>query len=450
MNLYDLTAAEAIRGIKRREFSPVDLVQAALDRIALTEDNVQAWAFIDAEGALKTARYLEAKSSERRSTDLLYGIPLGVKDNWHVAGMPTTADFEPFRNRVPGEDSAVAARLREAGAVIMGKTVTVQFATGLDSPKTRNPWNPDCTPGGSSSGSAAAIAARQVPLTTGTQTGGSLLRPAAYCGVVGLKPTSGRISRYGLLPVSWSFDEPGVMGRSVADVALMLQVLAQHDARDPYSVRQRAEDFIAAAAAPSHAPRFGLLVDLLERATPEVRAAAENAARELAAQGARVEEVRLPVPMDQLLATHFVHRCTESAAVHGEQYGTLSKHYRPDIAANIEVGQVIPAAVYIQASRLRRRYRIEMTEFIHQFDALIGPTASNVAPSRSINVGDPSFQVFISLFGFPNISLPTFVGDRGLPHAIQIVARPFAEHQLLGMAAWVERIFGPLTLPELK
>lgn len=447
MKLYELTALQSMQGIKRGDFSPVDLVQASLDRIEATEPEIQAWETIDAEGALKTARYLESKQSERGIHAPLFGIPVGVKDNWNVDGMPTTANFEPFRNRIAREDSAVAQYLRHAGAIIIGKTVTVQFATGLDSPKTRNPWNHDCTPGGSSSGSAAAVSARHVPITMGTQTGGSLLRPAAYCGVVGLKPTSGRISRYGLLPVSWSFDEPGIIATSVADAAITLQALAKHDYRDPYSVKQISENFITALDQPNRKPRLGLLMDLLERATPEVREAMEKAAGQLAAAGAKIEEVRLPVPMDLLLATHFLHRCTESAAVHGEQYGAMPEHYRPDIAANIEVGQVIPAAVYIHATRLRRRYRAEMTGFVNRFDGLIGPTASNVAPKRSINVGDPSFQVFISLFGFPNISLPTSLGTAGLPHALQIVARPFAERELLRIASWAEGVFDPLPLP---
>jgi aspartyl-tRNA(Asn)/glutamyl-tRNA(Gln) amidotransferase subunit A len=447
MQLYELTAVEAAEGIKKGDFSPVELVQSHLDRIAATEPEVQAWEFVDEEGALRRARFLEGKLRQRPDQGPLFGVPVGIKDNWHVEGLATTANFPPYANNIAGEDSAVTQRFRDAGAIILGKTVTVQFATGLDSPKSRNPWNHERTPGGSSSGSAAAVGARQVAIAMGTQTGASLLRPAAYCGVVALKPTYGRISRYGLLPVSWSLDQPGPIVRSVADAAAVLQVQAFHDPRDPYSVKQPPEDFIAATRRPCRTPRFGLMVDLMERAEPDVREAMEKAVGQLIDAGAKVEEVRLPVPMDLMLAIHFLHRCSEVSAVHSEQYATLSQYYEPDLAANVEVGHVLPASIYINAKRLRRRFRSKMTQFVGSFDGLIGPTASNAAPDRSGGTGDPSFQVFVSLFGFPNMTLPTSVGRAGLPYGIQIVTSPFSESHLISVAQWASGVFEPLQLP---
>ncbi|MBI2322945.1 MAG: amidase, partial [Chloroflexi bacterium] len=179
MQLHELTSTEAVRLMRAGEISPVDLVQALLDRIAATEPRVLAWEAVDADGALAAARQLDAKRRERPAADLLFGLPMGIKDVIHARGLPTTANFDPYRGAAVGEDAGVVQHLRDAGAVILGKTVTVQFAWGLHPPKTRNPWDFERTPGGSSSGSAAAVAARQVPAALGTQTGGSALRPAA-------------------------------------------------------------------------------------------------------------------------------------------------------------------------------------------------------------------------------------------------------------------------------
>lgn len=444
MQPYDLTATEAARAIRAGELSPVELVQSLLERIAATEPRVHAWEHVDAEGALATARYLEAKRRERPPAGVLFGIPVGIKDVFHARGMPTTANFDPYRGTVVAEDSGVVQHLREAEAIILGKTVTVQFAWARDPVKTRNPWNTALTPGGSSSGSGAAVGARQVPAAMGTQTGGSTLRPAAYCGVVALKPTFGRISRYGLLPVSWTCDHPGIIVRSVSDAALVLQALARHDARDPFSAPQRPEDFIGAVREGGSPPRLGLLRDLLERADPPVRQAAEMAAERLRQAGAEVREVRLPVPMDLLLAVHFVILTSEGGAVHAEQHAHHAQHYFPNLRASIEVGQLIPAAAYVQAMRLRRRLRAQMVDMVGSVDAIIGPTVRNLPPKAETGTGDPSFQSIWSLFGFPNVTIPTLLSPERLPHAIQIVGSHFGERALLRIARWCESVFEPL------
>lgn len=195
MQLHELTATAAVGAMRRGALSPVGYIQALLDRIAATEPRVQAWETLDAEGALAAARSLEARRGERLPRELLFGLPVGIKDVFDARGLPTTANFAPFRDRVAYDDAGVVQRLRAAGAIILGKTVTTQFAYATEGIKTRNPWNPTRTPGGSSSGSAAAVGAYQVPAAIGTQTGGSTLRPAAWCGAVALKPTLGRVSR---------------------------------------------------------------------------------------------------------------------------------------------------------------------------------------------------------------------------------------------------------------
>lgn len=445
MILHELNATDAVQAMRAGRLSPTELLRALLDRVAETEPRVQAWETLDAEGALAEARRLEAERSLSSSRPL-FGLPIGVKDVFHVRGLPTTANFDPYRGRIAQEDSGVVRHLREAGAIILGKTVTVQFACGRDPAQTRNPWNVERTPGGSSSGSGAAVAARQVPAAIGTQTGGSVLRPAAYCGVAAIKPTFGRMSRHGLLPVSWTLDHPGIFARTVADLAALLGPLARHDPADPYSAEQGAEEFVGAVADSGPPPRLGLVRDLLDRAEPVVREAAEIAARRLAEAGADVREVRLPISMDQLLAVHHTIMISEASAVHAEQHGCLAEHYRPGLRAFIETGQLVPASAYVQARRLRRRMRAQMIDFVASSDAVIGPTVSNLPPDL-VTTGDPSLQSIWTLFGFPNVTLPTVLSPERLPHAIQIVGHHFQERDLLRTAAWCEARFDPLAAP---
>ncbi|MBI4504476.1 MAG: amidase [Chloroflexi bacterium] len=446
MTLWDLTATAAVRAMRSGELSPVELVRALLDRIDATEPRVQAWETLDAEGALAAARSLEAARRDRAPQDLLFGLPIGIKDVFHVRGLPTTANFDPYRETVATEDAGVVQHLREAGAIILGKTVTVQFAWRRDPVKTRNPWDLERTPGGSSSGSGAAVAARQVPAAIANQAGGSALRPGAYCGVVALKPTFGRLSRYGGVPVTWTLDQPAMIVRTVADAALLLQATARHDRRDPFSFAQSAEDFVAAARERADPPRLGVVRALLDRADPPVRQAAEAAIEKLAAAGAEVTEVRLPVSMDLLLAIHYIVISSEGAAVHAEQVVRLAEHYGPTVRAYIEAGHLLPAALYMHAMRLRRRYRAQLIELVERFDALVGPTVANLPPDPS-TTGDASFQSIWTLFGFPNISLPTALSPEGLPHALQLIGCHFGERALLRNAAWSERVFGALPAP---
>src|SRR6266511_5144302 len=269
--LYDLTAHEAARSIRQGELSPVMLVEALLQRIDGLEPQVQAWVTLDRAGALATARQLEEDMQHGRTRGLLHGVPVGMKDIYYTAGLKTTCGSRIFADFVPSYDATPVARLKQAGAIILGKTVTTEFAT-MDPGPTRNPWHLAHTPGGSSSGSAAAVAARMVPVALGSQTFGSIQRPAAYCGVYGLKPTFGRVSRYGVFPLSWSLDHVGPLARTVTDVALVLQVLAGHDPHDPASSRAPVPDYLQAVQHADHPPRLGLVRPFyLERADPELR-----------------------------------------------------------------------------------------------------------------------------------------------------------------------------------
>src|SRR5712691_12148176 len=253
-----LSLSEAVRHIRAGEMSPLELLESCLKQIDRLEPDLKAWVTIDREGALRLAKLLgdEAIGGTFRGT--LHGVPVGIKDIFYTAGMRTTAGHSAMAEFVPQYDSAVVERLRQAGAIILGKTATTEFALMAPAP-TRNPWNPEHTPGGSSSGSGAAVAARMCPAAIGTQTGGSTLRPSAYCGDAGLKPTYGRISAYGMIPLAPSTDHPGIIARAVSDLALMLQALAGHDPRDHTSAFQPVHDYVKALEAPVNAPRIALM-----------------------------------------------------------------------------------------------------------------------------------------------------------------------------------------------
>src|SRR5439155_24953358 len=257
--VHTLSAVEAVAAIRAGRLTTTALVEACLRRIEARDAELRAWVTVDRDGALAQAAGLDAEARAGRWRGPLHGLPVGLKDIFHVAGLRTTAGARGFADSVPAEDAASVARLRAAGAVILGKLHTTEFAYA-DPAVTKNPWRPDRTPGGSSAGSAAAVAARMVPLALGTQTVGSVLRPAAFCGVVGLKPTYGRISRRGVIPAAWTLDHVGVLARSVADSALVLGVLAGPDPADPGSLAAPppAVDAVVGGV-PERAPRLGLV-----------------------------------------------------------------------------------------------------------------------------------------------------------------------------------------------
>ncbi|HET9016550.1 MAG TPA: amidase family protein [Thermomicrobiaceae bacterium] len=430
---WDLTAVEIVERIRARELTAVDLVDALLGRVTEIEPAVLAWATLDAEGAAAEswARDEQAATGTVRP---LQGVPVGVKDIIDVAGLPTIAGFEPFRERVAARDAAVVARLREAGAVIMGKTHTTQFAHGDPAP-TLNPWNAERTPGGSSSGSAAAVAARMVPLAVGTQTAGSVLRPAAYCGVVGFKPGFNWVALDGVLPLAWSLDHVGLFARTVEDVALAYRaVLGTADEPLP---------------APPDAPRFALLPEFLERADPPVAEHLRDVAGRLRDAGATVEERPLPVDLDLLLAVLHVIMASEVAAVHAEGLAADPEHYGPNLRIAIETGQLIPAAYLVKARRLRRRIAAAVGAALADVDAFLLPTVSNEAPYRRFT-GDRSFQAPWTLLGTPAITLPTGLGAENLPIGTQLVARRGGDAALLALAAWAARTLGLLAPPEVR
>jgi aspartyl-tRNA(Asn)/glutamyl-tRNA(Gln) amidotransferase subunit A len=447
MTLIELTAAQAAEKIRRREISPVELVEALLNRIEATEPALEAWETIDREGALAAAREAERQAG-MEGVGPLHGVPLGVKDIFFTASMRTTSGSAIFKDFVPEYDATPVARVREAGAIILGKTVTVEFAHH-DPPRTRNPWNRERTPGGSSSGSAAAVAARMVPAALGSQTGGSVLRPASYCGTVGLKPTYGRVSRYGVTPNSWSLDHVGVLARSVEDTALVLQAMAGPDPRDATSASVPAGNYLEAARRKDRAPRLGLVPDYLERADEEMAAHCREVAAHLESAGAEVREVALPQSLEELTALRFLIATVEVAAVHSATFSVHREQYSRAIREIIETGHLIPASAYMHAQQLRRRWRPRVEAMLEGVDCLLMPSVNNTAPGPS-TTGSSAFQAVWSLFGLPSISLPSGLSRERLPLGTQLVAPSFEEEGLLSAAAWCEEALGPMPAPDAE
>jgi aspartyl-tRNA(Asn)/glutamyl-tRNA(Gln) amidotransferase subunit A len=431
-----LTASEAVRALRRRDLGVVEYVEALLKQIAEVEPSVQAWEVVDAEGALAAARDLDT-GFDRLASLPLFGLPVGLKDIYDTRGMVTTAGFPPWADRVPNADAASVERLREAGAIVLGKTVSTQFAFA-DPPRTHNPWNPERTPGGSSSGSAAAVAARMVPLALGSQTAGSILRPAAYCGVLGLKPTYGLISRHGIFPLAWTLDHPGPIARSVEDMALALSVLAGPDPRDPATAGARVGNFLGPTEPPARPPTCGVIEDFFNLADSPVSDAVSAAVDLLARAGARLRTIRLTTDLATVAAAQQTIMQVEAAEVHSELFRDRPDSYAPRMRALIETGQLVPATYYLRAQRIRRRFRHEAETMLRGVDCLIMPTASNLAPLRD-TTGDRTFQAPWSLIGLPAITLPCGVAE-GLPVGLQIVAGAWEEERLLGIARLVEDV----------
>jgi Asp-tRNA(Asn)/Glu-tRNA(Gln) amidotransferase A subunit family amidase len=436
--LYELTAFEAAQRIRQRDLSPVTLVESLLQHIDALEPKIQAWVTLDRAGALHTVQQLAQEAQRGSFRGPLHGVPVGIKDIYYTAGLKTTCGSRIFADFVPTYDATTVTRLKQAGAIILGKTVTTEFATADPGP-TRNPWHLEHTPGGSSSGSAAGVAARMVPVALGSQTGGSIQRPAAFCGVFGLKPTHGRVSNYGVFPVSWCLDHMGPLARTVTDIALALQVLAGHDARDPATSQAPIPDYLAAVQRGDQAPRLGLVRQFyLEQADPELRTHTESIAERLASAGAVVEEVKLPDSFRAVLAAQRIVMHVEAATVHADLFRRHADLYRPKLRATIESGSLIPAVSYMQAQRIRRQFRQDMTRVFQQVDFLLAPAAMGPAPRDLTTTGDASFNAPSSFSGLPAITIPSGLNAAGLPLAIQFMGPAFAEDRLLAAAHWCE------------
>ena len=440
--LARLTLSEASRRIREGELSPPELLEALIAQIERVEPRVRAWETIDRAGAREAASEAEAEIAAGGPRGPLHGVPVGLKDIYYTAGMRTSMSSRVYANFVPDYDSAAVERLRQAGAVILGKTVTTEFATA-DPSTTRNPWDAGHTPGGSSSGSAVAVATGMVPVATGSQTAGSVNRPAAYNGVVGLKPTYGRVSRYGVFPVSWSLDTLGWMAREVRDVAIVLDALSGFDRRDAGSGRQpqTAATLALDLEDPGWTPRIGVLLGVFaHESSLEMKALVHEVTETLRLAGAEVDFFDLP---DSFLGIHeaqVVIDYSECAMVHAETFAEQPDEYAPLVRSRIECGALIPASAYVQAQRLRRRLRADIEAALAvSHDVLLMPATPTPAPADLTTTGDPVFQAPWTACGLPLLNLPAGLDSSGLPVGVQLAGRGWDEETLLRAGRWVER-----------
>ena len=429
-----LSASDGARAIREGSISTEQLVEACLGRIHAAEPEVQAWQFLDPEHALAQARARNLDRMEGRPTGPLHGVPVGIKDIIDTADMPTEDGTVLHAGRTPDRDATVVSMLRAAGAVIMGKTVTTECATYTPG-KTRNPHNPEHTPGGSSSGSAAAVAAGMVPLAIGSQTNGSVIRPAAYCGVFGFKPTHGLISRHGILKLSRTLDQVGMFARTLEDIALLAEQLTGYDERDP-DTRPRARiPFVQTAAEePPLAPRFAFVkTPLWERVEDETREAFVELAGML---GDQCEEYELPESLRGAWDWHRDIMEAEMAANLDLEWekgrDRLSESLRGQLARGREVRALDYQKALARIPVLNRGF----DELFSSYDAVLTPAAPGVAPKLAAT-GDPAFCTLWTLCGMPALSLPLMTGSNGLPLGVQLVGRRDDDARLLRTGRWL-------------
>ncbi len=418
-NLLERGAAALARGLQRRDILATDLLRACLERIDQREPQVQAWAHRDGEAALARARALDAGAIQGP----LHGLPLGVKDIFDTHDMPTRHGSPIYADNRPPADAAVVALSRAAGAIVVGKTVTTEFATFQPGP-TRNPHDPSRTPGGSSSGSCAAVAAGMVPLAFGTQTAASIVRPSSFCGVVGYKPSFGLLSRAGVKALGESLDTIGAIGREVEDVALLAATLSG----DQRLLAPRLDG----------PPRIGLYSNpAWAPIAAETHAALEQAAATLSRQGATVQAATLPAGFDELAAVHTQIMAYETAVAladerlrHGEQ---LSEKLR----AVIEQGLALSRADYALLRQRAAEAQASLAALYSQYDVLLAPSASGIAPRHEEGTGDPGHCRVWTLLGVPCVNLPFAQGPGGMPVGLQAIGAQHADARTLAAADWM-------------
>jgi len=436
---HELTVAQAAAAIRARELSAVELLQALLARSSAVEPRLGLWATLDTEYAMRQARERDDALASGEPIGVLHGVPVGIKDIYDTAGLRTAHGSPIFADNVPERDAASIANLKAAGAVIMGKTVTTEFACG-DPPATLNPWHAERTPGGSSTGSAVGVAAGVFPMAMGSQTAGSVLRPAAYNGVVGLKPSMGRVSRRGVIPVSWSVDTLGTFSRTVGDAALMLSALSGHDPDDPFSADLAPTPPTLGKGKPL---KIGLLrTFFLERCESDVLAHIEGVAGKLTDAGAQVGNVSVDYDMDVLQAAHRTVMNVNAAAVHERLFAERPGDYAADVRRTVEIGILTPSVTYVQAERIRRAFRNKLVEAMSPFDVVLTSTTKEFGAPDKETTGDPRWQAPITTSGLPSVSLPSGITPDGLPLGVQIIGAPMDDHRLLSIAAWVESVLG--------
>lgn len=431
-----LSATEASAYIASGQLKSVQLVKSCLDRIAETDGGIKAWAYLDAEKALEQAAALDRRRQAGLATGPLHGLPVGLKDIIDTRDMPTERGTPIFQGRRTEDDARIVEMLREAGAVIMGKTVTTELAF-VHANETRNPHNLDRSPGGSSSGSAAAVAAGHVPLAIGTQTNGSVIRPASFCGVFGFKPTRGMIPRTGVLQTSKSLDQIGTFARTLEDAALLADAISGYDQRDPESyVDARPATLQGAREEVPVEPEFAWFnLPFNDRLS---EAAAEGLEGVMEVLGQRVKRMDPANQMGELVAVqariHEFEIVRYQAEVFDGHWDQISDTLKPVI----ERARKISAAEYEDALEVKASAEAFFADFFEDYDAILAPSAAGEAPPFGPATGDPIFCTLWTLAGLPCVTLPLLVGETGLPIGVQLIGPAHKDDRLLRTARWCQ------------
>ncbi|KUM99118.1 amidase [Streptomyces yokosukanensis] len=444
MQPFELPLTAAADAIRARQLSPVELVDSVLDRIEKVEPHLQAYVAVTAEQARREAREAADEVAGGRLRSPLHGIPMGLKDLINVAGAATSASSRVRTGHRAEADSTVAARLSAAGAVLLGKTHTHEFAYGLTTPQTNNAWNPDRIAGGSSGGSAVAVAAGAATFSLGTDTGGSIRVPAALNGVVGLKPTYGLVPRPGITSLSWSLDHVGPITRTVEDAALVLSVLAGHDPRDPASLVVPPADYRPDAGADLAGLRVGVPRNYyFDHVDAEVEAAVRHAIDQLQALGAQLVDVEIPMTR-YIKATQWGLMVPEATAYHEQTLRTVPELYQADVRILLEAGQLMPAGDYLHAQRSRTLMRQAWAGLLDEVDVIAAPTVPATAvaageevitwPDGTVESASDAYvrlSAPANITGLPSLSVPVGFDAAGLPVGMQLLGRPLGESTLL-------------------
>ncbi len=484
--LLKMTAVELAAAIKRKEVTVKAAVEAVLAQIKASEEAYHCYVTVDQEGALAQVKEIQKKIDAGELTGPLAGVPVAVKDNMCTEGLLTTCSSKILYNFIPTFSSEAVLNLKKAGAVLIGKTNMDEFAMGSTTETsafgvTRNPWNPEHVPGGSSGGSAAAVAAQECFFALGSDTGGSIRQPASFCGVVGLKPTYGTVSRYGLVAYGSSLDQIGPLCKDVTDCATILEAIASHDLKDSTSVERDDTDFTTALKADVKGMKVGIPKDYFgEGLDPEVKEAVLAAAEVLRQQGAIVDEFDLSL-VEYAIPTYYTiaaaeassnlerfdgikygYRTEEFEGLHNMYKKSRSEGFGPEVKRRIMLGSFVLSsgyydAYYLKALRVKALIKKAFDEAFSKYDVILGPVAPTTAPKLGESLSDPIkmylgdiYTISINLAGLPGISIPCGLDSKGLPIGLQLIGDCFQEKKLIQTAYTYEKVRGPFGLKEGK
>ncbi len=459
LELCYMSAGNLARLIRDRQVSPVEVIDAHLARIEATEPTLNSFITLLPDHAREAARRAETQIQAGNHRGPLHGIPVGLKDLFNTAGVRTTSGSRILDNFIPTEDCTVAARFQQAGAILLGKLNMHQFAYGptgenFDYGHMHNPWNPELVTGGSSGGSGSAAAAGQCTITMGSDTGGSVRIPAALCGIVGLKPTYGLVSRAGLTPLSWRLDHPGPMVRTVEDAALTMNVIAGHDPADPATTTREVPDYTGALTGSVEGLRIGVVREYFDAPLDsEVETAVRAAIAQLSEMGATVTEVSLPMFADAQAISGTI-LMSEAAAYHRDLLARDGDKLTPSVRLRLEAGLFVSAADYLKAQQARARFNYEMAQLLREVDLLAGPSEPITAPpilATEVEIGERTVGTVgaltqytrpYNISGTPAISVPCGFSQAGMPIGLQLAGRAFDEVAVLRAAHAYEQATG--------